>query len=123
VLDADLHGLIRGAIRSTWSLELLLRLRKEPGRVFARDELVRELRSTRLLIDRCIKELDSAKLLESDADSCKYAPARPDLDVLCERLERAYAERPIAVINAITQSPSDRRQSFADAFKFTKKDE
>jgi hypothetical protein len=123
VLDAELQGLIRSAIRSTWSLELLLHVRKEPGHSFARDELVLELRSTPALIDRCIKDLSAARLLECDADICRYAPATPELDALCERLELAYAERPIAVINAIAQSPSDRRQSFADAFKFTKKDE
>jgi hypothetical protein len=35
---------------------------------------------------------------------------------LCEALERAYRERPVAVINAIA-SPRDRMQSFADAFR------
>jgi hypothetical protein len=123
VLDVELQGLIRSAIRSTWSLELLLRVRKEPGRSISRDELVLDLRSTPALIDRCIKDLHAARLLECDAASCKYAPATPELDTLCEQLARAYAERPIAVINAIVQSPTDRRQSFADAFKFTKKDE
>jgi hypothetical protein len=123
VLDAELLGLIRNAIRSTWSLELLVHVRKEPGRTFTREELVLELRSTRGLIDRGIKDLQDAKLLECAGETCKYAPATSALDALCERLERAYAERPIAVINAIMQSPSDRRQSFADAFKFTKKDE
>lgn len=123
MLDAELLGLIRNAIRSTWSLELLLRVRREPARSFIRDELVLELRSTPALIDRCLKDLSAARLVECDATSCRYAPATPALDGLCERLERAYAERPFAVINAIAQSPSDRRQSFADAFKFTKKDE
>lgn len=123
MLDAELLSLIRSAIRSTWSLELLLRVRKEPGRSFSRHGLVLELRSTPALIDRCIKDLNDARLLECDAASCRYAPASPELDALCERLERAYAERPIAVINAIVQSPTERRQSFADAFKFTKKDE
>jgi hypothetical protein len=123
VLDAELQGLIRTAIHSTWSLELLLHVRKGPHRRFTHDELVLELRSTRGLIDRCIKDLQDAKLLECAGETCTYAPATSALDALCERLERAYAERPIAVINAIMQSPSDRRQSFADAFKFTKKDE
>ena len=123
MLDVELQGLIRSAIRSTWSLELLLRVRKEPSRSFARDELVLELRSAPALIDRCIKDLNAAGLLECGADTCKYEPATPALDALCERLERAYSERPIAVINAIAQSPRDRRQSFADAFKITKKDD
>lgn len=123
MLDAELQGLIRSAIRSTWSLELLLRVRKEPARSFTRDELVLELRSTPALIERCMKDLQAARLLECGADTCRYAPATPELDTLCERLARASAERPIAVINTIMQSPNDRRQSFADAFRFTKKDD
>jgi hypothetical protein len=124
VLDADLLGFVKSSIRSTWALELLLLVRKEPSRVFRQDELVRDLRSTTALIARCMKELQSAKLLSCEANGCRYAPASPELDQMCERLERAYAERPVAVINAIIQSPADRRQDFADAFRFTpKKDE
>jgi hypothetical protein len=124
VLDADLLSFVRSAIRSTWTLELLLLLRKERARAFAQDELVRELRSTTALIGRCIRELQDEKLVDCSAVSgCRYQPATPELDQMCERLERAYAERPVAVINAIIQSPADRRQSFADAFRFTKKEE
>jgi hypothetical protein len=124
VLDADLLSFIRSMIRSTWTLELLLLVRKDPTRSFSEDELVRELRSTPALIGRGVRELQAAKLVESaDGGQCRYAPATPELDQLCVRLERAYTERPVAVINAIVQSPADRRQSFADAFRFTKKED
>ena len=43
---------------------------------------------------------------------------------LCDSLEEAYRERPVSVINTIV-SPTDRMQSFADAFRLkdVKKDE
>jgi len=124
VLDADLLSFIRSEIRSTWTLELLLLARKTPGRTFSQDELVRELRSTPALIGRGIRELQAAKLVDcGDGSQCRYAPETPDLAQMCDRLERAYAERPVAVINAIVQSPTERRQRFADAFRFTKKED
>jgi hypothetical protein len=124
VLDADLLNFVRSAIRSTWTLELLLLLRKERARSFTQDELVRELRSTQALIGRCVRELQDEKLVDcSPAGECRYQPATPELDGMCERLERAYAERPVAVINTIIQSPAERRQNFADAFRFTKKED
>jgi hypothetical protein len=124
VLDADLLSFVRSTIGSTWTLELLLLVRKDPARPFTQDELVRELRSTPALIGRGTRELQSAKLVEcGDGGQCRYAPATPELERMCARLERAYTERPVAVINAIVQSPTDRRQSFADAFRFTKKED
>jgi hypothetical protein len=99
-------------------------LRKERARAFTQEELVRELRSTQALIGRCVRELQDEKLVDcSPTTGCRYQPATPELDKMCERLERAYAERPVAVINAIIQSPAERRQNFADAFRFTKKED
>lgn len=122
VLDADLLSFLRSEIRSTWTLELLLLVRREPGRVFPVDELVRELRATPALIGRGVRELQSAKLVQSgEGGGCRFAPASVELNEMCERLARAYAERPVAVINAIVQSRPG--QSFADAFRFTKKED
>ena len=39
------------------------------------------------------------------------------LEELCGRLEAAYRERPVAIINMIAR-PNDPLQSLADAFKF-----
>lgn len=124
MLDAALLSFIRSEIRSTWTLELLLHVRKDAGRSYSEEELVRELRSTPALIGRGIRELEAAKLVEcAEGGRCRYAPATPELDQLCAALERTYAERPVAVINAIVQSPTERRQNFADAFRFTKKED
>jgi hypothetical protein len=36
---------------------------------------------------------------------------------LCDQLEQAYRERPVAIVNLIA-APRDPLQSLADAFKF-----
>jgi hypothetical protein len=124
VLDADLLSFIRSTVRSTWTLELLVHLRKDSAKTFTQEELVRELRSTPALIGRGVLELQAAHLIECfNGNRCRYQPATPELDQMCERLARSYAERPVAVINAIIQSPAERRQSFADAFRFNKKED
>lgn len=124
MLDADLLSFIRGSIRSTWALELLLHMRQDAAREFEPEELVLALRGTHSLVNGFLDQLLKAGLvLRTDAGRWRYAPAAPALESLCEALERAYAERPVAVINAIAASPNDRLQSFADAFRFTKKDD
>jgi len=124
VLDDDLLSFIRGSIRSTWALELLLLLRRQAPRACAPEELVRELRATPLLISGCIEQLQNTGLVACDLGGvCRYAPASPALDQLCAQLARVYEERPVAVVNAIVASPNDRLKTFADAFRFTKKDE
>lgn len=124
MLDADLLSFVRASIRSTWALELLLLMRKQASRSFAVDELVRALRATTTLVTSCLDQLQTAGLVVRDETGLwRYAPAAPALDALSGQLEQAYAERPVAIINAIVAAPSDRLQSFADAFRFPKKDD
>ncbi|MBC7768971.1 MAG: hypothetical protein H7124_09300 [Phycisphaerales bacterium] len=122
-MDADLLSFVRSAIRSTWALELLLLLRGRREHSFSVDEAVLELRATPTLISACVKQLQDAGLVACEEGLCRYAPASPALDKLCDQLEAAYRERPVTIINTIVASPNDRLKSFADAFRFTKKDE
>lgn len=85
---------------------------------------MRELRATRLLVDTCVKQLQAAGLIVcGDNGACRYGPASPALDTLCEHLARVYGERPVAIINEIVASPNERLKTFADVFRFSKKDE
>jgi DNA-binding IclR family transcriptional regulator len=124
VISDDLLSFIRASIRSTWALELLLLMRKQAPRAASVEELVLALRATPTLVSVCLDQLQTAGLVVREEDGAwRYAPAAPALDQLAAELEAAYAERPVSIVNAIMNTPSDRLKSFADAFRFPKKDD
>jgi hypothetical protein len=110
--------LLRGPVRSTWALELLLLLRQRGTEGHSFDGLVRELRATPSLVRRCLEQLEAGGLIACDpGDRCRFAPASPVLAEMCAALEAAYRERPLAIINAITAAPDDRLRDFSNAFR------
>lgn len=125
MISDDLLSFIRASIRSTWALELLLLMRKQAPRAAAPDELVLALRATPSLVNTCLDQLQKAGLVVREENGAwRYAPAAPALDQVVVDLEAAYAEKPVTIVNAImAAAPTDRLKSFADAFRFPKKDD
>lgn len=123
MLDDDLLSFVRASTRSTWALELLLLLMREQHAAgLSADELVRALRGSPTLVATCLEQLQDAGLLVHDEmGRWRYAPSSDALRDLAGRLQSVYAERPLAVINAIIGSPNERLKSFSDAFRFPKK--
>ena len=116
--NTDLFQFLKGSIRSVWALELLLLMRSSGGRVWRPDELVSELSASAPLVSGVLRTFHDAGLIREESGSFVYAPASPTLEAYCEELEKAYRERPVAVIIAIVASSTDDLQSFADAFRF-----
>lgn len=116
--------MIGNSIRSVWALELLLLLMRNTPAAMSRPALVRELRASAPLVDTCVDQLEKAGLIACDGDGgCRYAPASAMLEELCAKLAAAYGERPLAVIDVIHAARSDRLTTFANAFRFNKKDD
>ena len=116
--DLDLAAFVREHVRSVWALELLLALKRDPGRCWMVDELVRDMRASTTLVNTNLQGFERSGLAVRDDSGCyRYAPASPMLDELAGDLEQAYRERPVATINLIAK-PGDALQSLADAFKF-----
>jgi DNA-binding IclR family transcriptional regulator len=116
--DIDLAAFVREHVRSVWALELLLLLKRTPERCWPADELVRELRASKTLVDANLQSFERSGLAVREDTGCyRYAPAAPMLDELASDLQFAYQQRPVATINLISR-PSDPLQSLADAFKF-----
>ena len=115
--DSDLTGFVREHFRSVWTVELLMLLRRDPARCWTPAELVAELRASTSLVADNLQRLEVSGLVAPEADCFRYAPASAVLEALCARLEAAYRERPVAIINMIAR-PVDPLQSLADAFKF-----
>ena len=113
----DIQAFIRDAIRSVWALELLLILKRDPERLWTREELVRELRGSDALVNDNLAIFESIGLVLPKDGRFGYAPASPVLGDLSDRLETIYRQKPVWVINAIAGSAKDRLQQLADAFK------
>jgi hypothetical protein len=114
----DLAQFVREHMRSVWAVELLLLLRRDRDRCWTAGDLVGELRaSTNLVRDNLASFQTGGLAVEDDAGCWRYAPASPLLDDLAGQLERAYRERPVAIINLIA-TPPDPIQGLADAFKW-----
>lgn len=109
---------VREHVRSVWALELLLLLRRDPARCWSPVELVAELRASGPLVADNLARFLASGLVAPEADCYRYAPASPVLEDLCLKLEAAYRERPVAVINMIARPVADPLQSLADAFRF-----
>ena len=116
--DPDLESFVREHVRSVWAVELLLVLKRDPERRWPPDALTAELRASSTLVNDNLQRFERSGLAIRDEDhTWRYAPASPVLAHLADRLERAYRERPVSIINLIA-SPPDPIQGLADAFKF-----
>ena len=121
MLDPQLIAFIRHSIRSIWALELLLLLRRRSPNAIAGEELVRDLRATPNLIERLIDQLVVSGLaVRESCGDVRFAPVSQELERMCEALDSASRERPIALRDAIASTPNDILKNFADAFRFKK---
>ena len=116
--DQDLAAFVREHVRSVWALEQLLLLKRDPERCWTPAEVVKELRASMGLVVANLQSFERSGIGVRDDQGCyRYSPAAPILAGLCDRLETAYKERPVAIVNLIA-APRDPLQSLADAFKF-----
>ena len=82
---------------------------------------MRELRASDPIVEDGLASLGAAGLVSRGNDGTfGYTPASTHLDRLVQELARAYREKPLAVTNAIFSSPSDKLQTFANAFRLRK---
>jgi hypothetical protein len=118
VLSDDALSLLRGSIRSVWALELLLLLRRNPGRDWSNSDLVSELRGSEVVVQEALAGFLGAGLLAQSDGHHRYRPAAPILDQWVEEIAQAYATRPSAIIREIFAAPGNKVQIFADSFRF-----
>ncbi|MFI4963761.1 MAG: hypothetical protein ACHP9T_00200 [Caulobacterales bacterium] len=116
--EDELPAFIRGHLGSVWALEILLLLRRDSRRAWSVGELVQELRASTALVSTNLAKFEASGLvLADDGRRYRYAPASSLMRDLCDAVDLAYRERPVAIINLIS-APEDRLQRLADAFRF-----
>jgi hypothetical protein len=117
VADLDLLAFIRRSIPSVWALDVLLLVRRPPRRSWSMGELVGELRASDAVVVGVLQGFQREGLVAVGEDGrFSFAPAAEWIDDLTVALAQAYAERPVAVINAIASTDA-KLQDLADAFR------
>jgi hypothetical protein len=117
--EEELLSFAGAAIGSVCALELLILLRREPGREWRQEALVRELRSSSDAVAQALAHLSRSGLIVELSEGFRYQPSPPQLDDICRRLERQYAAKPVTVIRAIFEMPSEKLRIFANAFRIS----
>jgi hypothetical protein len=117
VADVDLLAFIRRSIPSVWALDVLLLVRRSPTRGWSTGELVGELRASDAVVLGVLAGFQRDGLVAKGEDGrFRFAPAADLLEELTVALAEAYAERPVAVINAIVSTDA-KLQTLANAFR------
>ena len=117
VSETEILEFAGASFRSIWALELLLALRRAPIRRWAPSDLIKELRSSRVVVVEALNNLTAAGLvIEDDAGGYRYAGAGA-LDEMVAGLQRLYELKPTLVTHKIVTSPNTKLQILSDAFR------
>ena len=116
-MNSDLVEMVEYSFGSIWALELLLLLHRNPDRAWRPDDLVRELRSSDVVVAESIDRLVASGLVLVDGNVVRYSPFSPEQDVLVRQLDEEYRTKPAAIRRLIVQGPAEKLKSFSDAFK------
>jgi hypothetical protein len=117
--DVNLVAFIRHSIPSVWALDILLLVQRTPTRSWSPGELVGELRASDAVVLGVLDGFQRDGLIAKGEDGrFRFAPAADLLEELTVALAEAYAERPVAVINAIVSTDA-KLQTLAAAFRLT----
>ena len=123
-LPDDVHRFIYQHVAAVEQLEVLLLMRRSPGRSWSAEDMARELYSHPTSIAGRFQALLGPGLLrETGAGYFQYAPRSVELDATVARLEKMYRERRVAVIAAIASRPLENIRAFSDAFRIRKKED
>jgi hypothetical protein len=105
--------------KSVWALDLLLVLKRDPARIWQADELIRELRSSQVVVAEALSNLLAAGLaVEHETGKYRYHAGSPEIDETVNELQRIYGSKPAAVIREIVTTSNRKLKLLSDAFRF-----
>lgn len=102
-----------------WALELLLLLKREQ-RAWPREELIRTLRASDLVVSNALDSLIAAGLASVEEGGALYMPVTQEVASFVDSLEQLYAARPDAVRRVIVSASGSGATAFAEAFRLRK---
>jgi len=107
-----------GMFKSVWALELLLTLRRGRDRSWLSGELIKELRSSQVVIVEALSNLVVAGLVvEEEGARFRYHAGSPAIDEMVAEVEKLYATKPTVVMREIVTTPNLKLKILSDAFR------
>lgn len=107
--------------KSVWALDLLLVLKNDPTRTWDAAELIRELRSSQVVVaDGLANLLTAGLIVEQEAGRYCYRPISAEIDAMVSELQKLYAIKPTVLIREIVMTPNRKLRQLSDAFRFKK---
>ena len=107
-------------IDSVPELEAVLLLRTHRDRPWSVEEAGARLYVSETVAAHVLSALTERGVLAAEGPLYRYAPIRPELDLVVQDLASTYSTNLIAVTRLIHGKPTDSVRQFADAFRLRK---
>ncbi|HWE79706.1 MAG TPA: hypothetical protein VG270_14435 [Pseudolabrys sp.] len=118
IAEDELLRFAAGLFKSVWALELLLTLRRGRDRSWFAGELIKELRSSQVVVVEALNNLVVAGLvIEEEGGRFRYQAGSAAIDQMVGELESLYATKPTVVIREIVTTPNLKLKILSDAFR------
>lgn len=117
--EDDVLAFVRATIRSVWTLEILVLMYQDQQHAWQVAELAAALRANSRVAQEGLAVLEAAGLVRGDpSDGYRCHPASAPLENAAREVVDLYSRKPVAVVKTILTAPTDKIQTFADAFRF-----
>lgn len=116
----DVAAFIGESISSIAELELLLLLAEDGSRSWPIEAIARQLYVAPAAAEDVVLRMASRGLLDHTAEGYLFAPKTPGLAATVRALRDEFAKRRVRVIELIYAGPTEKYQSFANAFRLRK---
>jgi DNA-binding MarR family transcriptional regulator len=119
-IPPQVETFVSDCIGSIAELELLLLLADDPSKAWTADEAARALYVTPGSVETILGQMRGRGLLTQSADGYRFATHSAEQVATVKGLKEMYATRRLKVMEMIYAGPSEKYQSFADAFRLRK---
>lgn len=119
----EIVAFLRLCVDSVESLEVLGLLLDAPEKEWTAKALSVEIRSSEGSVNKRLHALGACRVITvPHAGTFRYQPASPEMARLSPEVIAFYRLRPHRVMEILYNKPESAMQSFADAFRFNKKE-
>lgn len=117
----EIIAFIRLCIDSVESLEILGLLIDQPAKDWSAKTLSAQIRSSEGSVQKRLRALEASRVIEIPPTGAPR-PASPELERMVREAVAFYRLRPHRAMEILYSKPESAMQSFADAFRFGKKE-